>query len=294
MIKAAVFGYGNVGRAVVDTLLLSPDFQLCAIVSASKAGCKVAGLTVLSPSEELPEIDVAILAQPSRSVSESAETLLKKGICTVDSFDIHDKIPEVWEKLSKVAKEHNSAAVISAGWDPGTDSIIRALLLAMAPAGITYTNFGPGMSMGHTVAVKAIEGVKDALSLTIPVGTGIHRRMVYVEIKDGYDFNEIAKAIKEDKYFIHDETHVMLVPDVSALKDMGHGVHIERKGVSGSANNQLMSFDMKINNPALTAQIMVCSARAVVKQAPGCYTLIEIPMVDFLAMDRKEAVATLV
>ena len=35
--------------------------------------------------------------------------------------------------------------------------------------------------MGHSVAVKAIEGVKDALSITIPVGTGIHRRMVYVE-----------------------------------------------------------------------------------------------------------------
>lgn len=294
MIKAAVFGYGNVGRAVVDTLLLSPDFQLCAIVSASKAGQKVAGLTVQAPSEELPDIDVAILAQPSRSVPQSAAALLKKGICTVDSFDIHDKIPEVWEELSKIAKEHNSAAVISAGWDPGTDSIIRALLLAMSPAGITYTNFGPGMSMGHTVAVKAIDGVKDALSLTIPVGTGIHRRMVYVEINDGYDFNEISNAIKTDKYFVHDETHVIQVPNVSALKDMGHGVHIERKGASGSANNQMLSFDMKINNPALTAQIMVCSARAVLKQAPGCYTLIEIPMVDFLAMDRKEAITTLV
>ena len=41
------------------------------------------------------------------------------------------------------------------------------------------------MSMGHTVAVKAIDGVKAALSMTIPTGTGIHRRMVYIELKDG-------------------------------------------------------------------------------------------------------------
>ena len=69
---------------------------------------------------------------------------------------------------------------MAAGWDPGTDSVVRTLLEAMAPKGHTYTNFGPGMSMGHTVAVKAIPGVKDALSMTIPLGTGIHRRMVYV------------------------------------------------------------------------------------------------------------------
>ena len=46
------------------------------------------------------------------------------------------------------------------------------------------------MSMGHTVAVKAIDGVKAALSMTIPTGTGIHRRMVYIELKDGYKFEE--------------------------------------------------------------------------------------------------------
>ena len=67
--------------------------------------------------------------------------------------------------LSASAKEHNAVSIISAGWDPGSDSIVRTLLEAIAPKGITYTNFGPGMSMGHTVAVKAIDGVKAALSM---------------------------------------------------------------------------------------------------------------------------------
>ena len=39
--------------------------------------------------------------------------------------------------------------------------------------------------MGHSVAAKAIPGVKDALSMTIPLGTGVHRRMVYVELERG-------------------------------------------------------------------------------------------------------------
>lgn len=88
------------------------------------------------------------------------------------------------------------------------------------------------MSMGHTVAVKAIEGVKAALSMTIPTGTGIHRRMVYIELNDGYEFDKVAAAIKADPYFVNDETHVKLVPSVDALLDMGHGVNLTRKGVS--------------------------------------------------------------
>lgn len=150
------------------------------------------------------------------------------------------------------------------------------------------------MSMGHTVAVKAVEGVKAALSMTIPVGTGIHRRMVYVEIEEGYDFSQVAAAIKSDPYFVNDETHVMQVPCVDELLDMGHGVNLTRKGVSGTTQNQLFEFNMKINNPALTAQVLVCCARATMRQQPGCYTMIEIPIIDLLYGDREDLIAHLV
>ena len=150
------------------------------------------------------------------------------------------------------------------------------------------------MSMGHTVAVKAVPGVKNALSMTIPVGTGIHRRMVYVELEDGADFEAVSSAIKNDPYFVHDETHVMAVPSVDALKDMGHGVDLTRKGVSGKTQNQRMSFQMSINNPALTGQILVAAARAVKKQAPGCYTLIEIAPIHLLPGETEDLVRRLV
>ena len=138
-------------------------------------------------------------------------------------------------------------------------------MLAMAPKGITYTNFGPGMSMGHSVVARSKEGVADALSLTIPTGSGVHRRMVYVVLKEGAKFSDVEFAIKSDSYFSHDDTRVLQVPDIDVLKDMGHGVLMERKGVSGSTQNQMFTFEMRINNPALTAQVMVASARASMK-----------------------------
>ena len=38
----------------------------------------------------------------------------------------------------------------------------------------------------------------------------------------------------------------------------------------------MFTFEMRINNPALTAQVMVACARASMKLASGCYTLPEI------------------
>ena len=294
MLRAAVYGYGNIGRFSLEALLASPDFEVAGVVSASLSAGSLGDIPVVRSIDELSQVDVAILCSPSRAVPDLAAQLLEKGICTVDSFDIHTEVWDVRQRLDAVAKAHGTACIMSAGWDPGTDSMVRALLEAMAPEGLTYTNFGPGMSMGHTVAVKAVPGVKNALSMTIPVGTGIHRRMVYVELEDGADFEAVSSAIKNDPYFVHDETHVMAVPSVDALKDTGHGVDLTRKGVSGKTQNQRMSFQMSINNPALTGQILVAAARAVKKQAPGCYTLIEIAPIHLLPGETEDLVRRLV
>lgn len=295
-IRAAVVGYGNIGHYVLEALEAAPDFEIAGIVrrDASNVPAELAAYKVVADVKELGGVDVAVLCTPSRSAESYAAMMLEQGIHTVDSFDIHSDIAGVRARLDKVAKAHNAVAVIAAGWDPGTDSMVRALLDICAPKGITYTNFGPGMSMGHTVAVKAVEGVKAALSMTIPTGTGIHRRMVYIEVKEGYDFAEVAQKIKSDAYFVNDETHVMQVTSVNELLDMGHGVNLVRKGVSGKTPNQRFEFNMSINNPALTAQILVSSARAAVLQRAGAYTMIEIPLIDYLYGDREELIRHLV
>ena len=165
---------------------------------------------------------------------------------------------------------------------------------SLAPKGLSYTNFGPGMSMGHSVCVRSKAGVKNALSVTIPKGEGLHRRMVYVELEEGAKLENVAKAVKEDPYFANDETHVFAVDSVDEVRDMGHGVNLVRKGVSGKTQNQRMEFNMSINNPALTGQVLVNVARASVRQQPGCYTMVEIPVIDMLAGSREDLIKHLV
>lgn len=296
-IRAAIVGYGNIGKFTVEAVEAAEDFELVGIVRRQGTENKPAELApykVVQDIKELEDVDVAILATPSRSCKEYAEKILPLGINTVDSFDIHTDIVDYRSALMPLCKEHHAVSIISAGWDPGSDSVVRTLMQSLAPKGLSYTNFGPGMSMGHSVCARSKKGVKNALSMTIPLGEGIHRRMVYVELEEGATLDEVTKEIKADPYFAHDETHVMAVDSVDAVKDMGHGVHLVRKGVSGKTQNQRMEFTMSINNPALTAQVLVNVARASMHQQPGCYTMVEIPVIDLLAGKREDLIKALV
>ena len=51
---------------------------------------------------------------------------------------------------------------------------------------------------------------------------------------------------------------------------------------------------MKINNPALTGQVLVAVARASMLQKPGCYTMIEIPVIDMLYGNKESLIKHLV
>lgn len=285
MIRVAILGYGNIGRAAEAAVNAAPDMEL-------------AGIYHHNDSLDDMQADVALVCTPTREVEQYAKRLIEKGICTVDSFDIHTQIYALRQSLTAVNKANNAVSIISAGWDPGSDSVVRALLLAMAPKGITYTNFGPGRSMGHTVAAKAIDGVKDALSMTIPLGTGVHRRMVYVELEDGANVKEVEQRLLNDDYFVHDETHMIVVDSVDALNNVAHGVNMVRDGVSGDTHNQRFAFNMTINNPALTGQVMVSCARAAVRLQRegryGAYTMIEVPPIYLLAGDEESLIRSLV
>jgi len=299
MYKVAIVGYGNIGKYAYEAVKAAPDMELVGLVRrpdslGKPTPIELKDIPIVGRIDDLKEVDVALLCTPTRSVEAYGKDILELGINTVDSFDIHEKIVALRNSFKKSGEKGNSVAVIAAGWDPGSDSMIRSLFEFMTPKGITYTNFGPGMSMGHSVAVKAISGVKDALSMTIPTGTGIHRRLVYVELESNANSTVVKDIILNDPYFINDETKVFFVDDVKALMDVGHGVLMERKGVSGDTHNQMLSFEMRVNNPALTAQIMVSSARASFKQKPGAYTMIEIPIIDYLYGNRDDLINKLV
>ena len=305
-IKAAVIGLGNIGRYAVEALEAAPDFTCVGVVrrkeSLGTAPHDLRGVAEYASLADLEAVsgkpDVLLLCAPSRKIPEVAGDLLGKGYNTVDSFDIHDRIVETIGVLE--AQAAKGGAVTAAGWDPGTDSAMRALFEAMVPVGTTFTNFGRGRSMGHSVAARALPGVADATSITIPLGGGRHSRLVYVVLEGGAAFEDVHAAIKADPYFAHDPLEVRQVPqeELPRVADASHGVLMERLGASGLTANQHLTFDMRIDNPALTAQVLVSSARAAVRLAqagrPGAYTLIDVPPVLLLPGERMANIGRLV
>ncbi|MCC8189409.1 MAG: diaminopimelate dehydrogenase [Planctomycetes bacterium] len=300
-----VHGLGNIGRNVILALEAAPDLHAVGVVrSPASVGSRVHDRRGVPDFSDIASLraaglapEVAIICGPSRLAPDDARRYLAAGLHTVDSFDIPDQIPDTVGRLQDAATAAGLVAVTAAGWDPGTDSVLRALFEAMTPIGTTFTNFGRGRSMGHSVAARAIAGVRDAASITIPLGGGRHARLVCILPEAGADPDRIQQDLAADPYFSHDPLEVRFVAspeELAAAMDNSHGVLLERIGGSGRVSNQRLSFDMRIDNPALTAQVMVASARAALRLDPGCYTMIDIPPVHLLPGDRMATVARLV
>ena len=111
--RIAIIGYGNIGKAVEQAVLAAEDMQLV-------------GIYHHNDNLDNIDADVAALCTPTREVPCFAEKLLKRGISTVDSFDIHGQIYDLRRQLTPLAKEHKAVSIIAAGWDPGSDSMVRA------------------------------------------------------------------------------------------------------------------------------------------------------------------------
>lgn len=114
-IRAAIVGYGNIGKNVLEALEAAPDFEVAGVVRRNPNDIpdELKGYTVTDTITKLDKVDVAVLATPTRSVETYAKEILSLGINTVDSFDIHGGIVDLRRSLDAVAKAHNTVAVIS-------------------------------------------------------------------------------------------------------------------------------------------------------------------------------------
>jgi len=288
--KIIVIGLGNTGKYAVRALKESADMECAAIIRRNPEAKDFEGVKQYAHINDLGfKPDGAILCVPSKLMPETAAFYLSQGISTVDSFDIHNQVAPTIENLDPVAKKHNCAAVVAAGWDPGTDSVIRAVFQTICPAAQVFTSFGPGMSMGHSVAARAIKGVADAVSITLPLGMGKHKRLVYVKLDGSQTKEAVHAAIKADNYFAHDELEVQTVPDTAACKNINHGSLIEMEQGETKAK-----FTMTVNNPQTTARVMVACARAALRMPAGAYTIIDLPPASLLEGDRISNIKKLV
>ncbi len=288
-ISVAIVGWGNIGRACKRAISECSDMVLAGVVrrasSISHIGDpELEDIRVVSDIQQLKNVDVALLCIPSREVPQRIKDYHALGICTVDSFDEHQRIAPLRRELDVTAKVKKVVSVMSAGWDPGTDSLIRALMKVVSLTGHTTTTFGGekgGRSMGHTVQVKMIDGVKDAVALTLANGRGKQKRRVYVELEKGADLSTIEKTILADPYFKMDPTEIIPVKSIDKYNTLHHSAEIERTGMQVN-----QKYVVSGTNPEFTANIMVSSARACMaaykKAEYGVYTFIERPIIEYL------------
>lgn len=288
-ISVAIVGWGNIGRACKRAISECSDMVLAGVVRrASSIGHSddpdLENTKVVSDITKLKNVDVALLCIPSREVPQRIKEYHALGLCTVDSFDEHQRIAGLRRELDVTAKVKKVVSIMAAGWDPGTDSLIRALMKVVSLTGHSTTTFGGekgGRSMGHTVQVKMVPGVKDAVALTLANGRGKQKRRVYVELEKDADLATIEKAILSDPYFKMDPTEIIAVKSIHPYNTLNHSAKIERTGMEVN-----QTYTVEGINPEFTANIMVSSVRACMsaynKGEYGVYTFIERPIIEYL------------
>ncbi len=103
-----------------------------------------------------------------------------------------------------------------------------------------------------------------------------------MELERGADLPHVTQVIQTDPLFIEKETLVLPVDSVAALENEGHGVVLERLGMSAGKAHQRFLLEGRFDLVAVTAQVMIAAARAVPTLAPGAHALADLPPAGLL------------
>ena len=143
MIRIGIYGYGNLGRGVEAAIKQNPDTALVAVFTRrdpKTLTIRTEGVPVLHVDDApamKDKIDVMILCGGSATDLPTQTPMLVSLFNCVDSFDTHARIPEHFANVNASAKASGKVALISAGWDPGLFSLMRAYTSAVLPSGRT-------------------------------------------------------------------------------------------------------------------------------------------------------------
>lgn len=295
--KIGIVGYGNLGKQLERLVLENKQFELVAIFSR-REGIKSEFGTLIDKYNNyinyINKIDVMLMCGSSQSDLVWQSPQLLEYFDIVDSYDVHSKINQHKTNLQKISEKSFKKAIYSCGWDPGLFSIIRVLNNAMLKNPKVYTFWGKGVSQGHSVALRQIEGVEDAIQYTIPnaeqiqkartdynfelANNTMHTRECFVAVKQGYRKQDIEqKILNTENYFKGQNVKIHFVKKqlIEKLKKrMYHGGQIFGMGKDKTAQ---MRFYVKMkNNPQFTASIMLSYANAIKSLPTGVYSVLDI------------------
>lgn len=293
-LRVVIVGVGKVGRACAELIALSHDLAVGAFVRRPVSGAEglpdhLRHIPLLTHVGQVKEVDGALICVPTGAVMETASQILQHGIPIVDCAILHgESFHAHKEAIHKLALHHHTPAIVGAGWDPGGLSVFRSWLALLTPGGVTETTHRPGITLRHTVMAKNVSGVKDALCTEVRAADGRLRRYVYVELEQGANADRVAEAIRVDPLFLGVETQVFPVESLAALEQEGRGVVLDRRGSSKRPGHQHFVLEGRLDEAAVTAEIMLAAARALPDLEPGAYSLFDIPL-GVLWGERSEA-----
>jgi diaminopimelate dehydrogenase len=288
-IRIGIVGYGNLGRGVELSIAQNPDMELVAVFSRrdpSTLTLLTHGVAAVHMDEILAykgKIDVMILCGGSATDLPKQSPEIAANFNIIDSFDTHAKVNEHFKAVDTTAKTGSTLGIISVGWDPGLFSLNRLYAEAVLPVGDTYTFWGPGLSQGHSDAIRRVNGVANGVQYTVPIESAVeaaragngadlttrdkHLRECYVVAEAGADKAVIETTIKTmtDYFADYDTTVTFISAEELATNHsaMPHGGFVIRSGETGTNTKQVIEYSLKLeSNPEFTSATLVCYARA--------------------------------
>ena len=302
--KFGLLGYGKLGEAVEQALLRDERNQLVGIfTNRPTESVKAIGAEVIS-AEKIKnyegEIDCVIVCHGSAEAVPKEVPILAKYFNTVDCFDNHKEMKTYIEAVDKASRLNKKTAVVGAGWDPGLFSWARLLFAGLMPYAGVNTFWGPGISQGHSQALRCLEGVYDAVQITTPMEekvkkaeggeiltnqTSTHKRICYIACDKSKEDDIRNAVLCMDNYFKGYETELIFteVERVEMLrKKCGHKGRVLAVGsCEGSAAVQRAELLLDLeSNPEYTAGIILSGAKACVRMGNdgihGAYTFLDI------------------
>ncbi len=309
-IRIGIAGYGKLGKGTETAKMQNEDMELVAVVTRRDPSClnlKTKNVLAVSMSdiETLKNrIDVMVICCGSATDLPEMSPKLAGMFNVIDSFDTHQNIPKHFEAVDISAKAGGHIALISAGWDPGYFSLMRLYAASVLPEGDDYTFWGPGVSQGHSDAIRRIPGVVNATQYTVPVECTVeavrngdcpcltagqkHTRECYVVVEEGSDKESIEKKIRSmPNYFVGYDTTVTFISAEQMQAEhctLPHGGFVIRNGWTGlnKENKHTIEFRLALeSNPEFTSSFLVACARAIHRLSSrgetGCRTVFDIP-----------------
>ncbi len=264
--RVLVVGAGQVGMGTLEALLDKEEFHhdVEVVGVATRRPEKLKGISAVIYPYNSPEdlkksagkVDVAVICNASQALwyhspdgtvaNEEGPKWIDIFNVTVDSFDNHRETAEYFEAMT--TEDH--LACFGFGWDPGKEfSPQKHVKKSSFPRSATNLFYGPGMSQGHSTALRTDPllkqlGVVDAVQFTMPREETLERvragemkefspgermwRDCYIQLDRDSDMDAITKHVQEmPGYFVGYETKVT---SVSADK---MGELRQRKGHQG-------------------------------------------------------------